>query len=208
MRSLALAVAAGALLAATQANAGSFPVNTMPGVGSDLIDQVATRVYIHGGHRYCFYFSGWHGPGWYRCGYAFRRGIGWGGVYGWNDWNYGPYERRFGGRRHGGSRVGVDTRFNTNIDTRTRSTTTRSTTGGSADTGARVRGSTTGSGAGVNVQSGAGAKVQGGATGGGANVRGGANVGGGAGSSTPAASGGGRGTDAGGSGAGQDSKKQ
>ena len=66
----------------------------------------------------------------------FRRGFGWGGVYGWNDWSYGPYERRYG-RRHYGERIGVDsgtrrmggsidTRMGGSIDTRT---TTRSSTG-------------------------------------------------------------------------------
>src|SRR5689334_12191203 len=97
MKTIALAVAAGALLAATQANAGSFPVNSSTGVGTGLVDQVAVRVYVHEGHRFCFYFDGWHGPGWYRCGFAHRRGLGWGGVYGWNDWSYGPYERLFQG---------------------------------------------------------------------------------------------------------------
>jgi hypothetical protein len=94
MRALTLAVAAGALLVATQANAGSFPVNNLNGIETGLVDTVAVRVYVHEGRRYCFYFDGWHGPGWYRCGFAWREGIGWGGVYGWNSWSYGPYERR------------------------------------------------------------------------------------------------------------------
>src|SRR5215510_15242851 len=107
MRRLTLAVAAGALLVATQANAGSFPVNKLAGAETGLVDQVAVRVFVHAGQRYCFYFDGWHGPGWYRCGFAWRRGLGWGGVYGWNDWSYAPYERRFGGRHHG-QRIGVE----------------------------------------------------------------------------------------------------
>jgi hypothetical protein len=193
MRTLGLAIAAGALLVATQANAGSFPVNTLNGVSSDLVDQVAVRVYVHEGHRYCFYFNGWHGPGWYRCGFAFRRGLGWGGVYGWNSWNYGPYERRYGSR-HQGDRIGVDTgsrringsvdthpRTRTGVETRSRSTTTtgseirsRSTTTGSGpESGARMRGGTTGSKPNADVQSEGAAKVQGGATGEGAGVRGG-----------------------------------
>src|SRR5689334_8296085 len=67
MRRLTLAVAAGALLVATQANAGSFPVNKLTGAETGFVDQVAVRVYVHEGRRYCFYFDGWHGPGWYRC---------------------------------------------------------------------------------------------------------------------------------------------
>lgn len=103
-------------------------VQAMPITGGamrDAIDETnlveKTAVYIVRGYRYCFYFDGWHGPGWYRCGYAFRRGLGWGGVYGWQGWHYGPAARRFGGgvtvregRRHrdgstireGGSRRG------------------------------------------------------------------------------------------------------
>src|SRR5215510_9030533 len=121
MRALTLAVAAGALLVASQANAGSFPVNKLAGAETGLVDHVAVRVYVHAGQRYCFYFDGWHGPGWYRCGFAWRRGLGWGGVYGWNSWTYGPWERRhhggWDGRRIGvesgsrrGERMGVETR--------------------------------------------------------------------------------------------------
>ena len=146
MKTLALTIAAGALLAATQANAGNFPVNTMNDAGNSLIDRVAVRVYVHEGHRYCFYANGWHGAGWYRCGYAHRHGIGWGGEYGWNSWSYGPYERRHGDRIHRGDRerIGVETRTNrtrSSSEIRSRST----TTGTNVDSGARVRGGTTGS---------------------------------------------------------------
>ena len=164
MKTLALTVAVGALLVATQANAGNFPVNTMNGAESGLIEQVAVRVYVHEGHRYCFYAGGWHGAGWYRCGYAHRHGIGWGGEYGWNSWTYGPYERRHGERAHRGDRerIGVETRTNrtrTGSETRSRST----TTGTNVDGGARVRGSTTGAAPASDVQTRGGAKVQGGA---------------------------------------------
>jgi hypothetical protein len=33
--------------------------------------------FIFRGRRYCWYWDGWRGPGWYWCGYAFRRGLGW-----------------------------------------------------------------------------------------------------------------------------------
>lgn len=39
-----------------------------------------------GGQSYCWYDSGWNGPGWYLCGYPKRRGYGWGGAYGWHGW--------------------------------------------------------------------------------------------------------------------------
>jgi hypothetical protein len=175
MKTLALTVAVGALLVATQANAGNFPVNTMNGAESGLIEQVAVRVYVHEGHRYCFYAGGWHGAGWYRCGYAHRHGIGWGGEYGWNSWTYGPYERRHGERAHRGDRerIGVETRTNrtrTGVETQTNRTRTGSetrsrstTTGTNVDGGARVRGSTTGAAPASDVQTRGGAKVQGGA---------------------------------------------
>ena len=178
-------------MAATQASAGSFPVNRLTGAESGLVEDVAVRVYVYGGHRYCFYFNGWHGPGWYRCGFAFRRGLGWGGVYGWNDWSYGPYERRYHrhGHRddwhHGRSR---SNRVDSDVDIRSRSNRvdsnvnirSRSTTGGGTPSGARVRGSTrstTGSGSSIHVQSGGSNRVQGGPTGeGAAGVRGGGGV--------------------------------
>jgi hypothetical protein len=206
MRALLLAVAAGALLAATPVSAAGIPPNRLADVSSDLVDQVALRVYIHEGRRYCFYFNGWHGPGWYRCGFAFRRGLGWGGVYGWNDWSYGPYERRFGRSHRGSVGFGVQSDTNRSQTTiRSRSSTTtgvapsgrtqfrsRSTTGSSVEPSGRTQfrsRSTTGSGAnvqgGANVQSGSGATVQqrGTSVQGGASVKGsssGANVQGGA----------------------------
>jgi hypothetical protein len=208
MRALTLAVAAGALLVATQANAGSFPVNKLTGVETGLVDTVAVQVYVHEGRRYCFYFEGWQGPGWYRCGFAWRRGLGWGGVYGWNSWSYGPYERRHHHhgnwqqhhrdhqgnwqQHHRGDRVGADAKSNrsrTSIETRSRS---RATTSSGIESKPRVRGesntrmrSTTGRG-GADVQSGGGAKMQGGRTGNpsagvnaGGRGEGGASVGGG-----------------------------
>lgn len=56
--------------------------------------------YFYGGAQYCFYPNGWRGPGYYRCGFAFRRGYGWGGPRGWQGWGGGP--RRFydGGPRY------------------------------------------------------------------------------------------------------------
>ena len=53
-------------------------------------------------HRYCWYWDGWRGPGWYWCGYEWRYGFGWGGVYGWQGWTFpgytGGYRRHFHGR--------------------------------------------------------------------------------------------------------------
>ena len=58
-------------------------------------------------HQYCFYEDGWRGPGWYMCGYEWRRGYGWGGGRGWNegrggerrDYREGPRDHREMDRR-------------------------------------------------------------------------------------------------------------
>jgi len=42
--------------------------------------------FLFGGRNYCWYPGGWHGPGYYWCGYANRRGLGWGGPQGWHGW--------------------------------------------------------------------------------------------------------------------------
>lgn len=42
--------------------------------------------FLFGGRNYCWYPGGWHGPGYYWCGYANRRGLGWGGPEGWHGW--------------------------------------------------------------------------------------------------------------------------
>jgi hypothetical protein len=59
--------------------------------------QIERVQFLFGGRNYCFYDDGWRGPGWYWCGYAFRRGFGWGGGSGWNGWH-----RHGGGHMHGG----------------------------------------------------------------------------------------------------------
>src|SRR5581483_6477062 len=50
--------------------------------------QTETVQFRWGGHRYCWYPNGWRGPGWYRCGFRSRRGLGWGGPAGWHGWRH------------------------------------------------------------------------------------------------------------------------
>src|SRR5579862_6593444 len=50
---------------------------------------IEDAAYVYGGYSYCWYDEGWRGPGWYRCGYALRHGLGWGGAVGWNGWRGG-----------------------------------------------------------------------------------------------------------------------
>jgi len=47
------------------------------------------QLYVFGGRNFCWYNSGWEGPGYYWCGYSWRRGLGWGGGFGWNGWRGG-----------------------------------------------------------------------------------------------------------------------
>ena len=46
----------------------------------EFSDVQKTQVYVYGGRRYCFYVDAWNGPGWYRCGYGWREGYGWGDI--------------------------------------------------------------------------------------------------------------------------------
>ena len=136
---------------------------------TDVIQKAA--VYIVEGRAYCFYFDGWHGAGWYRCGFAHRRNLGWGGEYGWQGWNYGPAEKRYG---HGGTTVRQGTTVHEGTTVRSKSTVRDKTEGPSKNVGGAttIRRSTTGAGSegSREIKGGAaptgGGKVQGGAQGG------------------------------------------
>lgn len=95
---LAAAVAAAALAA------GAGQVSAQPAIGADpLFQPAAIGVYFFGGHRFCWYDNAWNGPGWYWCGYPWRRGIGWGGGWGWRGWVGGHPHGWYRGRGwHGG----------------------------------------------------------------------------------------------------------
>lgn len=105
------------------APAQALPVQ--PGIAAPT--DVQQSQYMYGGRNYCFYPNGWNGPGFYWCGYAFRRGYGWGGGHGWHGWDHrrphmhggpGPRPRphmgggagprpHMGGRPGGGGRSGT-----------------------------------------------------------------------------------------------------
>jgi len=77
--------------------AHAAPVNpgqTQPGTAGLLPIEKAQSFYNWGGYRYCFYWDGWKGPGWYRCGYEWRRNYGWGGGPGWHGWKHPPRGHR------------------------------------------------------------------------------------------------------------------
>jgi len=56
----------------------------------DQLKVIETAQFFWGGRRYCWYYNGWRGPGWYQCGYHWRRGFGWGGPVGWHGWRRPP----------------------------------------------------------------------------------------------------------------------
>jgi hypothetical protein len=113
MRRSLIAVAAASVLATiASVQAQAMPRASLPAGAGGL--PVEKTQFIFGGREYCFYPAGWHGPGFYFCGYAWRRGFGWGGPVGWRGWRaprrfvarpayHGP---RFHGGWHGGPRGG------------------------------------------------------------------------------------------------------
>ena len=159
-----------AALALGASNAHAISINIGAGVmpalnATDLIQKAA--VYIVEGRSYCFYFDGWHGAGWYRCGFSHRRNLGWGGEYGWQGWSYGPAEKRYG---HGGTTIRQGSTVREGTPVRSKSTVREKTEGPSKNVGdtTTIRGGTTGQGGG-EIKGGAapagGEKVQGGAQG-------------------------------------------
>jgi hypothetical protein len=107
---MALAVLSAGILAGTRADAMTLGTPAGLGVAADRVDATENVQYVYGGRRHCWYPDGWHGPGWYWCGYRLRQGLGWGGPVGWHGWSYGPRggavvvgPRRYGpGPRRGG----------------------------------------------------------------------------------------------------------
>ncbi len=93
--SLAIAGAVGAAAATITSAAQAVPIGFSGHLATATVDfnVVENAQFFYGGHNYCFYLDGWHGPGWYWCGYAFRRGYGWGGPEGWHGWHRGEYRR-------------------------------------------------------------------------------------------------------------------
>ena len=68
-------------------------------IRGDVGARLQQAQFLWAGRNYCWYAGGWHGPGYYWCGYAWRRGFGWGGPIGWHGWHGRGWH---GGWRHGG----------------------------------------------------------------------------------------------------------
>lgn len=95
----ALSLAAGGAFFAGDAQAAPLFNGLQGGAPVSNIEHVQ---FFFGGRNYCFYPDGWHGPGWYWCGYAFRRGFGWGGGEGFHGWVRGGRGGPFRGPGRGG----------------------------------------------------------------------------------------------------------
>jgi len=72
---------------------------------ADSLNMVERAQFVWLGRQYCWYDDGWQGPGWYWCGYVFRRGLGWGGGYGWHGWRGGHAGGAVGRGGHRGGAV-------------------------------------------------------------------------------------------------------
>jgi hypothetical protein len=100
MRKSLMAIATVTLAASSFAiKAEAMPLGGL-GTAADTLIAVEKSQFFYGGRNYCWYPDGWHGPGFYWCGYAFRPGLGWGGPIGWRGWRHGHV-----GPRHGGGRA-------------------------------------------------------------------------------------------------------
>ncbi len=100
MRKLVSGVLAAAALLSAGAAAQASPLKVVGVDGPNSSALIEKTQYVYLGHDYCFYDNAWRGPGFYWCGYAWRRGFGWGGPAGWRGWAYGP------GYWHGGAWIG------------------------------------------------------------------------------------------------------
>ena len=92
MKKSTLTLLAAAALAGLAFTPPAQSAPALPGIdrAADELATLERAAYMYRGREYCFYGDGWHGPGWYWCGYAFRRGYGWGGMQGWRGWYWGP----------------------------------------------------------------------------------------------------------------------
>jgi hypothetical protein len=84
------AIAAGVTMSGTRTEAAGFLGSAALNDAADSIALTTNVQYYYGGRNWCWYDDGWQGPGFYWCGYRYRRGFGWGGGAGWRGWGGGP----------------------------------------------------------------------------------------------------------------------
>ncbi|HEY2530126.1 MAG TPA: hypothetical protein VGJ20_19700 [Xanthobacteraceae bacterium] len=108
MKRSRLVLALGAALAAGTASAAqAMPVTPLGAEAGNAGLLQTVQVFVFGGRRFCWYWDGWRGPGWYWCGYAWRRGFGWGGPSGWHGWRVPGRAPHLGRGRPGGAHGGM-----------------------------------------------------------------------------------------------------
>lgn len=78
--------------------AQAMPAGLSKALSAGAPNLVEKTQFMWEGRNYCFYLDGWHGPGWYWCGYSHRRGRGWGGPQGWHNWHHGGKSHHRGNR--------------------------------------------------------------------------------------------------------------
>jgi hypothetical protein len=96
-----LALLTSTALMTVSANAAPAPNSNAIRAAIDDLSMVDNVQYYWGGRQYCWYELGWQGPGWYWCGYAWRRGYGWGGGVGWRGWGRGGHRHHHHHHHHG-----------------------------------------------------------------------------------------------------------
>jgi len=74
------------LVAASLSSASAGPLLSQNVIGDPGASGSGEIHHSWNGRTYCWSESGWKGAGWYRCGFAARRGLGWGGPAGWHGW--------------------------------------------------------------------------------------------------------------------------
>jgi hypothetical protein len=91
MRKLVFAIVATIALAISGMPLNST-ANAAAGSGLSTASQdlglIQKTEFLFGGHKHCWYDEGWHGPGWYWCGYAHKKDHGWGGPEGYQGWKH------------------------------------------------------------------------------------------------------------------------
>ena len=75
------------LAAASLSSAAAGPLLSQSVIGGSEVVGSGEVQHSWNGRTYCWSEAGWKGPGWYRCGFASRRGLGWGGPAGWHGWS-------------------------------------------------------------------------------------------------------------------------
>src|SRR5262245_38720151 len=116
MRKLCLTLTAMFAVMCAMTGGRSYAAVIEPNVLRQAADQLAaveTVQFVWRGRRYCWYDTGWRGPGWYECGFRWRRGLGWGGPVGWHGWRrpgirVGQGPNRPGINRPGGNRPRIN----------------------------------------------------------------------------------------------------